>query len=141
VAAKSEIRKDPDFFFFIVKDILADHKRFLEFNKNLVQRALRKRSLMYRQKRKQSHKKKSLPEEVRHFVKSEQDLTNLIEMCEPLNADQVKDLLAFAEPTPFNYVKVYLLEKMGDYVKCLQTFLQQEGIEAGTAAILRYYTE
>lgn len=56
-------------------------------------------------------RRKQLPEDVRALIKSEKDLIHLLVMCEPLNNDQLIVLLDLAEYTPFNQVRVQLLER------------------------------
>lgn len=49
---------------------------------------------------------------------------DLLKLCEPLQPDQLEQLLALTEYTRFNHLRVKLLEKKGDYVQCLQLFVE-----------------
>jgi len=72
---------------------------------------------------------KKVPDEYKHFFKCENDLLYLIQKCEPLNEQQLNELLKLANDTSFKQVRVNLLEKKEEYIQCLQLFW--EGMKEG----------
>ena len=60
-----------------------------------------------------------VPEEVKHFIKSENDLIDLVKKCEPMKDEDLDDLVVLAKDTKFMLLRVYLLEKKEFYVTCL----------------------
>ena len=60
-----------------------------------------------------------VPEEVKHFIKSENDLIDLVKKCEPMKDEDLDDLVVLAKDTKFMLLRVYLLEKKEFYVSCL----------------------
>lgn len=65
-----------------------------------------------------------MPDEYKHLFAGENALVDLLKLCEPLHAEQIEQLLALTEYTRFNHLRVKLLEKKGDYVRCLQLFVE-----------------
>lgn len=59
---------------------------------------------------------KKVPDELKHLIKSENDLITILQKCEPLSEGQINETLSLASETSFNYVRVYLLEKKEDYI-------------------------
>ena len=50
---------------------------------------------------------------------SETALLELMDLCEPLEAEEIDDLIEKTKFTRFNHLRVKLLEKKEDYVVCL----------------------
>ena len=59
------------------------------------------------------------PDESKHLFVSENALIELMDLCEPLEDKEIDLLLVKTQETKFNHLKVKLLEKREDYVKCL----------------------
>lgn len=57
---------------------------------------------------------------------------DLMDLCEPLDEQEVEDLLEKTKHTRFNQLRVKLLEKKEDYVQCLQLFV--EGMKVNSYA-------
>ena len=57
--------------------------------------------------------------ENKHLFVTENNLIELMEICEPIDDDEVDRLLLQTETTKFNHLRVKLLEKKEEYVKCL----------------------
>ena len=57
---------------------------------------------------------------------------DLMDLCEPLDEQDVEVLLEKTKHTRFNQLRVKLLEKKEDYVQCLQLFV--EGMKVNSYA-------
>lgn len=67
-----------------------------------------------------SHKSnEKIPDALKYILKSEDDLVNILKMCEPLTVIQSFELEQLADNTTLNSIRIYLLEKKEEYVKCL----------------------
>jgi hypothetical protein len=99
-----------------MKELLNQSQKFLKFNQHLMQRA------MMRKGRKGQASIK-IKDENKHIYVSELALMDLMDLCEPLDEQEVEDLLEKTKNTRFNQLRVKLLEKKEDYVQCLQLFV------------------
>lgn len=63
-------------------------------------------------------------DEQRYIIAGENALIALLKHCEPLSGDQINQLLIMTEYSKFSHLRVKLLEMKGDYVKCLQLFVE-----------------
>jgi len=97
-----------------MKELLNQSKQFLKFNQTLMQRAMSRKN--------RSASVKSLDEN-KHLYVSENALIELLDLCEPLEDDEIENLISKTEYTRFNHLRVKLLEKKEDYVQCLQLFV------------------
>lgn len=91
--------------------------------------ASRKRTNSYGLPASQSTKVK---DEDKHIYVSEAALLDLMDLCEPLETQEVEDLLEKTKHTRFNQLRVKLLEKKEDYVECLRLFV--DGMKVNTYA-------
>ena len=87
-------------------ELLNKSSLFLTFNKTLLQRARKRKSL------------KNIDEK-RHLYVSENALMELLDLCEPLEDSMIELLLEKTQYTEFYHLRVKLLEKKEDYVTCL----------------------
>jgi hypothetical protein len=109
VASKSNISKDAQFYFSCMIELLNKSSLFLTFNKAILQRACKKRSMSIKK-----------IDEKRHLYVSENALMELLDLCEPLEDEKIEQLLEKTQYTDFYHLRVKLLEKNEDYVTCLQ---------------------
>lgn len=93
VASKQVVKKENKFYFNCMKELLTQSTKFLKFNKMVMQRAFKKK-----------HKDDGhhFRDENRHLYVTEKALVELMELCEPLEAKDVDDLLEMTKQTRFN---------------------------------------
>lgn len=97
-------------------ELLKQSQKFLRFNRNLLLRSMTRKGRMRQVERASSFK---VQDEQKHVFVAENSLVDLLKLCEPLRAEQIEQLLALTEHTRFNHLRVKLLEKKGDYARCL----------------------
>jgi hypothetical protein len=74
-------------------------------------------------------------DENKHLYVAEKALVELMELCEPLDNQEVDELLEMTKNSRFNQLRVMLLEKKGDIVQCLQLLI--EGMKLNSYAAQR----
>lgn len=65
-----------------------------------------------------------LLDEQKYIIAGENALISLLKLCEPLSTEQINQLLIMTEYSKFSHLRVKLLEMKGDYVACLQLFVE-----------------
>lgn len=71
--------------------------------------------------------KKASVDESKYLSITENALIELMDLCEPLEEEDIELLLEKTAYTRFNHLRVKLLEKREDYVQCLQLFVDGMG--------------
>lgn len=114
VASKSSIEKDNKYYLKIMKELLTQSNKFLKFNQGLMKRARQKKMRGV-----EMSPTTKMRDENKDIYISENALMELLDLCEPLNDEEVDTLFQMAKSTKFNQLKVMLLEKKDDIVQCL----------------------
>lgn len=119
---------DPGYFYFITRELLSNHKRYLEFVRKVYEMSVNNRRL--RDARAQSINQKdvlpylpSAKERQRDLnrcqKKIENDFIQLLRKSEPLDNFQMQDIIKLTERTDYFRVKTEILERREEYIKSL----------------------
>ena len=84
----------------MARELLAKHRRYLEFNKNLHEMSSKKRQriqLMRTSNSEDAIISGQVNEEARYLQKTENDFINLLRLSEPLDNFQISELLKLSE--------------------------------------------
>lgn len=109
----ADIQKEPQYYYQCMTELLRQSQKFMRFNKNLMHRAMTRRGRMGQVDRMSTF---NVVDEHKHVFVAENSLVDLLKLCEPVDSEQIEQLLALTEHTRFNHLRVKLLEKKGDYV-------------------------
>ena len=132
---------DHNCFFFVLRELLIHHKKFMEFVKKLYEQSKRQKRIRQLEALGEKIDEDSLrmfpsPKErerdnERIQRKVERDLIMLIRKSEPLDKMMTEEIFKYVEKTNFNKVKTEMLEKKEMYIESFRTLLQSSQASNG----------
>lgn len=84
--------------------LLNNSIKFLQLNQNLIARAIQRKGI------------NQPVHESKHLFVTENALIELMDLCEPLDDNEINLILEKTKGSKFNHLRVKLLEKKEDYV-------------------------
>ena len=114
VTSRQLIDMGKDYYLKCLQELLKNSSNYLKMNENLIQRVQLHRGAV---------SQVNVDKNKTTFL-AENSLTALLELCEPLQDEEVDQLLEYGKQSKFNHLMVKLLEKKENYSECLRLYVE-----------------
>lgn len=124
---------DNNCFFFVLRELLIHHKKYIEFVKKLYEQSKRQKKIRQLEALGEKIDEDSLRmfpstkererDNERIQRKVEKDLIVLVRKSEPLDKMKLEEIFKYVEKTNLNKVKTEMLEKKEMYIESFRTLL------------------